>query len=110
MIIAWMVFASTGIIIARYYKFILPNAKPCDVQFWFFLHRPLMVCVPIISVAAFIIILANLDWTWVETENTIMFAHSIFGIVAIGLSLIQVCCCLKCLNLDRIWYLCVFSL
>ena len=50
-----------------------------------------MVCVPIISIAAFIIILWNLNWKWIEMEDKMMFAHSIFGIVAIGLSLIQVC-------------------
>ena len=64
MIIAWMIFASTGIIIARYFKSMLPKAKLCKVQCWFVIHRPLMMFVPVISLAAFIIILCEVGWEW----------------------------------------------
>ena len=91
MIIAWILFASTGIIVARYFKFLLPDVKLCKVKFWFLLHRPLMVCVPLISIAAFIIILWGVGWAWVPLQDdTIIFSHSIFGIVTISFSIIQV--------------------
>jgi hypothetical protein len=57
MVIAWMFCASTGIIIARHYKPLLPNLKPTGVQVWFFIHRPLMIAVTLISLSAFVIIL-----------------------------------------------------
>ena len=51
-----------------------------------------MICVPIISIVAFIVILADLEWKWVEAsqDEALEFTHSIFGIVAICLSIIQV--------------------
>jgi hypothetical protein len=49
-----------------------------------------MIFVPICSSAAFIVILADLDWKWCETTPVMNFVHSIFGIVTIGFSIIQV--------------------
>lgn len=74
----------------RYYKFIFPKVRWFDLQFWFNMHRPMMIMVPIASVVAFIIILSYLDWKWVEAEEKTAFAHSIFGIFTICLSIIQV--------------------
>ena len=60
---------------------------------WFIIHRPMMMSVPIISVAAFIVILWEANWQWISiSDSTTFFAHSIFGIVTIGLSIIQVSC------------------
>ena len=90
MVIAWLFFASTGILFARYYKFIFPEVKFNGVAFWFFVHRIFMIIVPTISVVSFIIILDQLKWRWVSNEKTIEFTHSIFGILAICFSVIQV--------------------
>ena len=51
-----------------------------------------MMFIPIVSVAAFIVILWDLDWKWVQLTDfqVVNFVHSIFGIVVIGLSFIQV--------------------
>ncbi len=51
-----------------------------------------MFSIPIFSIVAFILILADLKWKWVELIETqkVNFAHSIIGIIVIGLSLIQV--------------------
>ena len=49
-----------------------------------------MIFVPICSSVAFIVILADLEWKWLETTQLTNFVHSIFGIVTIGLSIIQV--------------------
>ena len=49
-----------------------------------------MISVPIISVTAFIVILADLEWKWVGQTLSLNFAHSILGIITIGFSIIQV--------------------
>lgn len=90
MVIAWMLFASTGIFIARYYKFLLPTKKVCGGQVWFALHRPIMVSVLLLSIISLIVILADQEWKWIETTETLNFTHSIFGMAAIGLAFLQV--------------------
>ena len=90
MIIAWLLFASSGILIARYYKYLLPNVKLCGVQFWFNFHRILMTFVPVLSIISFIIIFSQLNWEWVSTSDSISFTYSILGILSICLSIIQV--------------------
>ena len=51
-----------------------------------------MFSVPVFSIVAFIVILADLKWKWVELIDTqkVNFAHSIIGIIVIGLALVQV--------------------
>ena len=62
-----------------------------NVQFWFFIHQPLMICVPILSIIAFLIILSQLEWTWVNSSTSkINLAHSITGIFTISFSVVQV--------------------
>ena len=61
-----------------------------NVQFWFFIHKPLMISVPIVSIIAFIIILSQLKWTWVDSTDQLNFAHSIIGIITISFSVVQV--------------------
>jgi hypothetical protein len=90
MLIAWMLFVPIGVIFARYFKFIFPDFNACNVQFWFFIHKPLMISVPIISITAFILALAAAGWAWVSSSSTLIFAHSIIGIIVIGLSIVQV--------------------
>ena len=90
MVISWLLLATTGILLARYYKYLLPYVKTCGVQFWFLMHRIIMIFVPLLSIISFIVILAQLNWEWVLTENKLDLTHSIFGILAICLSIIQV--------------------
>ena len=51
-----------------------------------------MMFIPVASIVAFIVILADLKWKWIELSDTVVvnFIHSIIGIVVIGFSLIQV--------------------
>ena len=81
MIITWVFLASTGIVVARYFKFMFPEVKINNVDFWFFIHQPVMFSVPIISIVAFIVILSDLQGTWVESNRSPEFAHSIVGII-----------------------------
>jgi hypothetical protein len=89
MIIAWILFASTGILLARYYKFIFPETKISGVAFWFFIHRFVMSLVPVLSIVAFVLIFAQLKWNWVRAGFKTDFMHSIAGAVTIGLSVLQ---------------------
>jgi hypothetical protein len=54
------------------------------------MHRPLMVLTTVLSIIGFFVILSDLNWKWVSQVNKVNFAHSIFGIFAISLSIIQV--------------------
>jgi hypothetical protein len=80
------------IIMKRYYKYIFPNVTILKVQFWFNVHRILMVFALICSIISFIVILADLKWKWIELTDmqVVNFAHSISGIFVIGFSVIQV--------------------
>ena len=90
MIFAWAFCAPVGMMIARSFKFMFPKRKICDLKVWFVIHRPLMILCTIVTIAAFIVILAQSNWKWIDPHERLEFVHSIFGIVAIGLSVIQV--------------------
>lgn len=90
MVIAWVLFASIGMVIARYYKYFLPTIEVQGASFWFILHVPLMVFVPIFCVIALVLILVDLNGQWIYPQNKIAFIHSIFGIITIIMSIIQV--------------------
>lgn len=90
MVIAW-VFALTGILFARYYKETFLNFKLCNIDFWFVIHRPLMIVVSLVSIVALILILVQLDWKWLTLQSgSVSFSHSLFGIITISFSVIQV--------------------
>lgn len=90
MVIAWIFFASTGMVFARYMKFLLPGKKVCGSKIWFLIHRPFMIIVVVISITSFLVILSAKDWKWISSIKPLSFAHSIFGIVAISFSIFQV--------------------
>ena len=71
-------------------KLLFPKKKFFQVDFWFFVHRALMTCVPLLSIAAFLIILAFNDWKWVTSLRKKEYAHAIIGIITIALSVLQV--------------------
>ncbi|XP_072017628.1 uncharacterized protein [Amphiura filiformis] len=56
MVVAWLVLASIGITMARYYKPMAPGKKYCKKPVWFAVHRFVMVSAFLLTVAAFIII------------------------------------------------------
>jgi hypothetical protein len=90
MVTAW-VLALTGILFARYYKNSFPNWKLLNIDFWFVVHRPLMILVSLVSVIALILILAQLEWKWLTLQSgSVSFSHSVFGILTISFAVIQV--------------------
>ena len=45
--------------------------------------------VPILTIIGFIVILAELKGEWISSEDKVEFTHSIFGIVTLGLSVLE---------------------
>ena len=90
MIIAWILLAPIGILLARYFKFLLPNFKIQNSKFWLFVHRLILMLAVLLSFIAFILILADLKWSWVESTSRVSYAHSIIGILTIVFAFLQV--------------------
>ena len=91
MVIAWILFASTGILMPKYYRY-LGSDTICGLPVWFFIHRPLMIISAVITFTSFIVILSDKNWKWVIASNntSVVFTHSIFGIVTISFTVVQV--------------------
>jgi hypothetical protein len=49
-----------------------------------------MMSVPVLSIVALILILADQRWQWLNPAEYIPFAHSVIGIAAIAFSVFQV--------------------
>lgn len=74
-----------------YYKYLYPDKLICGVQFWFTVHRSVMIITVILSIVAFILALAFKEWSWINPEDpSTHLVHSIFGIIAIGVAFFQV--------------------
>ena len=66
--------------------------KISGLPFWFFLHRPIMILVTLITLTSFVVILADTNWKWVAASDStsVKFTHSIFGIITVCLTIVQV--------------------
>ncbi len=89
MIFTWILFASTGILSARYFKPVWPEKKACGKAIWFTIHRPVMISVVVLTLTAFGLILIYTKGTWVSQTDQRIFAHSIVGIIVISFVVIQ---------------------
>lgn len=49
-----------------------------------------MVLTLLTSIVAFIVILSDLNWLWVDPTESVNFSHSFFGIVTIVIAIAQV--------------------
>lgn len=90
MIIAWILFSSIGMLLARYYKDFYKTRRLCRTRIWFAFHRPLMITTFLLTLIAFIIILSDQNWHWIDKDETLEFIHSLFGITAICLAFLQI--------------------
>ncbi|XP_068248554.1 putative ferric-chelate reductase 1 homolog isoform X1 [Palaemon carinicauda] len=87
MIGAWVFAASTGILLARYYKQTWLDNRCCGIDQWFHFHRLFMILTWGLTIAGFVLIVIHVGG-WVDdpiSENP----HPIIGIVSIGLCFIQ---------------------
>ncbi|XP_072024044.1 putative ferric-chelate reductase 1 isoform X2 [Amphiura filiformis] len=81
MVIAWVGFASVGIVMARFFKPMWPDTKICGVAVWFALHRTFMVMTFLCTVAAFIIIFIHTGYYFTPDEGLPRFLHALFGTI-----------------------------
>jgi len=86
MIFSWMFFGTTAIFVARYFKFLFPKKKLLGRSIWYITHLSFMIFVMVLSIIAFLLILSYTNWKWIGIREPVNFAHSIFGIIVIVLT------------------------
>lgn len=84
MIVAWVLFVSVGILLARHYKNVWEATTICGVKPWFAFHRVLMMLAVAMMIAALVLIFYKVG-QWSVTENP----HPILGIVCSVLGILQ---------------------
>ncbi|CAF4807799.1 unnamed protein product [Rotaria sp. Silwood1] len=89
MLFIWMLFISTGILIARYFKQSWPQRKLCGKPIWFFVHRSVMTFAAIMTMIAFTLILIYKRGTWTSQNLSREFVHSIIGMLVVSAAFIQ---------------------
>jgi hypothetical protein len=93
MIVAWIFLAPIGLLSARYFKYLFEEHNFLGTKLWFLIHRPILILAVLVTIAGFIVILEDKDFKWIKPGKNgtrIGLAHSIFGILVIALSVIQV--------------------
>jgi len=93
MIIAWMLFGSTGILFARYGRslHIGGQVKILGKHIWFQIHRFALCTTAIATLLGFFLILAENQGQWVSvTDDAHLFTHSILGGMIVCCAQIQV--------------------
>ncbi|XP_064625176.1 ferric-chelate reductase 1-like [Lineus longissimus] len=84
MLVAWMALAGFGIVISRHFKNVFTKFV-CGSQRWFQIHRWVMFALYTLTMVSMVLIIAYIQgWT------KIALLHSIFGMIAISLSTLQV--------------------
>ncbi|CAF1364790.1 unnamed protein product [Rotaria sordida] len=89
MLFTWIFYVPTGILIALYFKKCWPNRKLCGKPIWFAVHRALMTIATVLTLIAFILILAYKKGEWVSRKENLEYSHSIIGIMVVCFTLIQ---------------------
>ena len=89
MVFAWILFVSTGILLAQFFKKSWPETKICGKAVWFAAHRVIMSTAAVLTIVGFILILVYENGRWVEQDLKREFAHSIVGIIVVCFAVIQ---------------------
>jgi hypothetical protein len=92
MIIAWMMFASTGILFARYGRVLQigGRVKILDKILWFQVHRLALCIAAIATLLGFFLILIENQGQWVDMSDGRVYAHSILGVIIVCFAQLQV--------------------
>ncbi|XP_012939508.1 putative ferric-chelate reductase 1 homolog [Aplysia californica] len=89
MIIAWIYFASIGIILARYYKPVWVDLM-CSQKVWFQIHRTCMVFAFLCTGVGFALIFAEVKgWSELVGEKEYLKGHPIMGVIVTSLAVIN---------------------
>uniref|UniRef100_A0A2P2I8J2 Ferric-chelate reductase 1 homolog n=3 Tax=Hirondellea gigas TaxID=1518452 RepID=A0A2P2I8J2_9CRUS len=87
MVAAWVGAASSGILLARYFKQTWKNYKTFNIDQWFHFHRLFMMTTWGLTMAGFVLIMIHVGgWTSVPANTN---PHAYIGIVSIVLCFIQ---------------------
>ena len=94
MVFAWMVFAPTGIFIARYGRLlhIGTRRKLLGETIWFQIHRLALSLAALATLLGFFLILVENQGTWVDvnSDGQLLYAHSIMGVLIVCFATTQV--------------------
>lgn len=94
MVLAWMVFAPTGIFIARYGRLlhIGGRQKLLGDTIWFQVHRLTLSLAALATLLGFFLILVEAQSTWVDlnSDGKLLYTHSILGVLVVCFATTQV--------------------
>jgi hypothetical protein len=94
MILAWIVFGSTGVLFARYGRILrFGNQRQLlGKSIWFQIHRFLLSLSSLLTLLGFFLIIVYRSGVWVNpiTNGRPLFAHSIFGSVVVCCVILQI--------------------
>ncbi|CAF3405760.1 unnamed protein product [Rotaria sp. Silwood1] len=94
MIFAWIVFASTGILFARYGRLLRfgEKSKLFGADIWFQMHRSILILAVITTLIGLVIVLVKGDNETVEhnRDKSRLTAHRVLGFIIVGSALLQV--------------------
>ncbi|BFY97452.1 hypothetical protein BsWGS_00492 [Bradybaena similaris] len=89
MVITWVLAASIGLTMARFFKKLWPDNKVCGVKIWFAVHRAAMVATFVIGITAFILIFIQVKGYSEVTGPAYLKAHPVLGIMVTALLFIN---------------------
>ncbi|CAF1344655.1 unnamed protein product [Rotaria sp. Silwood1] len=91
MVLAWMVFASSAILFARYGRKVHfgSNDKLLGEKIWFQIHRFMACLTTVLTLLGFFFILVQAKGTWIGTDEGRVFVHSVMGGIVVCCALIQ---------------------
>jgi hypothetical protein len=94
MVFAWMIFAPTGIFIARYGRLlhIGTRQKLLGDSIWFQVHRLALSLAALATLLGFFLILVQAQSTWVDidSDGQLLYTHSILGVLIVCFAMVQI--------------------
>jgi hypothetical protein len=94
MILAWVVFGSTGVLFARYGRVLrFGNQRQLlGKSIWFQAHRFLLSLSSLLTLLGFFLIIIYRGGQWVNpsTDNKQLFAHTVFGSIVVCCVIVQI--------------------
>jgi hypothetical protein len=89
MVLAWLASASSGMLMARYYKKTWRTVRPLDKDLWFRLHQMFMGSTVLLTIAGFFIILSEEAWEPLTMAALKRNPHPAIGMVCFVTAMIQ---------------------
>ncbi|XP_022319684.2 ferric-chelate reductase 1-like [Crassostrea virginica] len=90
MIAAWILFASIGVVLARYYKPMWADRKLLGEKVWFQFHRGLMILTLSCVIAAFVVIFVHVEgWSSFSGAEMYKQAHPYLGVIVTALTVMN---------------------